>query len=488
MKTNWFAFFPRKAARRFVITQGIFFFFLIAIAVLSVRFYLVEKAQAYPEFYMLISDVDSFLVKLAWLLFFLGIGFTLWASYINFYPLGRLLAKAKNIKRGTYKRQWDQEVEPGQDFGEWYELELTLNKINREIKKHKQDKRRQASEIEALAGAVSDGVIAVDSLKRVQFFNGQMALILGKVFDPLSPPSYLDEVFRAPKLTLAVDEVLQTSQVRRIQIPLRPSKRAENHIFDVSVTPVISEKKNHFYGVIAVFHDITEAKKVDEVRIDFVANASHELKTPLTSIKGYVDALLVDMERSDHAAAKEKVQVIEKNVNRLNELVKDLLALSRLSAGDEASKEENSTEEITEMVLQELRPLMAAKNQTVKSVFKVPSVKANSAMLGQVISNLIENAIKYCPPGIHIQVIWEQDEQFVKLKVSDNGPGLSEEHHSRVFERFYRVQNGKTTSGVSGTGLGLSIVKNSMLKMGGRIEVDSLPGRGSDFTCYFPKH
>lgn len=407
-------------------------------------------------------------------------------SYIFLFPLGRLLAKAKNIKRGTYEKEWDHEYEPIQDFGEWYELELTLNKIHREIKKHKDDKSRREREIETLAGAVSDGVIAIDSLKRVQYFNSAMAQILGKNFDPLAPPSYLDEVFRAPKLTLAVDEVLSERTSRRLQIPMRTHKTPDSHVFDVTVNPVINEKKNKFYGVIAVFHDITEAKKVEELRIDFVANASHELKTPLTSIKGYVDSLKSDYETQNFSAAKEKLAVVERNVNKLNELVVDLLTLSRLDASAETAKEELATQELTEEVLQSVAGVAKEKGQSIEVLYNTPSVQANRLLVLQVLTNLVENAIKYCPENAKIEVQWEKSGAFVILKVIDNGPGVSEEHAPRLFERFYRVQNGKARGSVAGTGLGLSIAKNSMLKMGGRIEIESLSGRGSEFICYFP--
>lgn len=407
-------------------------------------------------------------------------------SYIFLFPLGRLLAKAKNIKRGTYEKEWDHEYEPIQDFGEWYELELTLNKIHREIKKHKDDKSRREREIETLAGAVSDGVIAIDSLKRVQYFNMAMAQILGKTFDPLAPPSYLDEVFRAPKLTLAVDEVLAERTVRHLQIPMRTHKTPESHVFDVTVSPVINLKKNKFYGVIAVFHDITESKKVEELRIDFVANASHELKTPLTSIKGYVDSLKADYETQNFSAAKDKLAVVERNVNKLNELVVDLLTLSRLDASAETAKEELATQELSEEVVQSILSSAKEKNQTISLTYEAPSVLANRLLVLQVLTNLVENAIKYCPENSKIEVQWRKEASFVVLKVIDNGPGVSEEHAPRLFERFYRVQTGKVRGSVAGTGLGLSIAKNSMLKMGGRIEIESLPGRGTEFICYFP--
>lgn len=455
--------------------------------VLSVRHYVGAKFTGDQKFLELAVHLDSFILKLSWLLLFLAMIYTFWVTYVYFYPLGRLLAKAKNIKRGTYKKEWDQEYRPKRDIGEWYELELTLNKINRELTKHKQENNRRQIEIESLAGAVSDGIIAVDPLKRVQFFNGQMALILGKKFDPLSPPSFLDEVFRAPKLTIAVDEVVSSGQAQRLQIQMRPHKMKENHIFDVVVTPVKSEKRLD-YGVIAVFHDITEIKKVEEVRIDFVANASHELKTPITSIKGYAEALSKDLEMQNISAARDKLVVIDRNVERLDKLVKDLLDLSRLDSSGETAKEDIDVEAFTDDLVHEMQPLFTAKGQKVKFDFKIASVKANRIMLNQVLSNLLENATKYGDENGEIRVEWQNQEEYICLKVADSGPGISEEHLGRLFERFYRVHHGKAKSGVLGTGLGLSIVKNCMWKHRGHVEVDSLPGRGTVFSCFFPKN
>lgn len=485
----WYNYFPKKSVKRFLISQAIFLFIFTGIITLSIRYYVSTKISSLPEMIKLASQLDIFVLNLMWFLFAVGMLYSIWLAYDNFYPLGRLLAKAKSIKRGTYKRQWNEEIEAGHDYGEWYEMELTLNKINREITKRKKDNKRREIEIEALASAVSDGVLAIDPTKRVQYFNGPMAAILGKKLDPLAPPSYLDEVFRAPKLTVTVDEVIQSGEARRIQIQMRPHKVSENHVFDVIVTPVRHERKDDFYGVIAVFHDITEAKKVEEVRIDFVANASHELKTPLTSIKGFVDVLSQDLDRADTKAAKDKLEVIKRNVDRLHELVKDLLELSRLDASHEAVKEEISVEEFTDEMAREVKPLLEKKEQTLLIDYKIENVSASRLMLGQVMSNLIENAIKYSQNQAKIQVRWLEDGEFTLLKVIDNGPGISEEHLSRMFERFYRVQNGKNrNSSVGGTGLGLSIAKNCMIRLGGRIEVDSLPGRGTEFTCYFPKN
>lgn len=294
-------------------------------------------------------------------------------------------------------------------------------------------------------------------------------------------------MFRAPKLTLAFDEVIELRQPRRLQIQTRPHASSDTHVFDVIVAPVLNEDKNTFSGVIAVFHDITESKRIEEVRVDFVANASHELKTPLTSIKGYVDSLVQDVKSKDYSSIEAKLEVVERNVNRLNDLVIDLLTLSKLDEPEQASIEELSTEEITDDVIREMRPLANEKRQTLSARYNTKHVRAHRIMIGQVLSNLIENAIKYCDERSQIEIIWEQQDSSTVLKVRDNGAGISEEHLNRVFERFYRVSHGKVVSSSGGTGLGLSIVKNAMLRMGGRVEVDSLPGSGTTFICTFPR-
>lgn len=485
--TRVFKYFPKKAARRFFTHQLLSVIIILLSVVLSLRYFVGQKINTSNREVILATQIDFFMVRLSFLAFGLAVLYTILTFKKFFTPLGRMVAKARLIKKGSYKdSQWE-EYKTGEDLGEWYELDLSLNKINRQMKKLKQDGDQKQIELEALAGAVSDGVIAVDSEKEVRYFNGNMALILGKEFDPLSPPAFLDEVFRAPKLTLAVDKVIESGQKEHLQIQMKPHKSLESHIYDVVVSPVKLEKKSKKFGAISVFNDITEFKKTEEMRIDFVANASHELRTPLTSIKGFTAALEKDLQAGESKMALDKMEVINKNVSRLNNLVKDLLELSKIDSADEAVKEDVSVEMITDETLRELRQQIQYKNHQVSTSFGVQTVKANAIMLGQILSNLSENAVKYCAPGAQIHIEWLEVDEHVVLRVHDNGDGVSSEHLSRLFERFYRVQGGKTRSGVLGTGLGLSIVKNCMLKHRGRVDVDSLPGRGTTFSCFFPK-
>lgn len=463
-------YFPKKLFKQVVLVQLVLFIVVLP----SLVWFLVRHLN-FPLMPVVVSAS------------FVGLLITTVHFFLAIIPFGRLLEKAKTIKRGQYRRSWDTDTEMIQDYGEWYEFDVTLNKIYRELKKYKDSNVSREIEIETLASAVSDGVIATDRDKKVKYYNGPIALMLGKEYDQRINSSYLDEVFRAPKLTLAFDEVIEHEQPRRLQIETRPNKSSETHVFDVIVSPVINTEKNTFHGVIAVFHDITESKRIEEVRVDFVANASHELKTPLTSIKGYVDSLVQDVKNKDFSSLEPKLSVVERNVNRLNDLVIDLLTLSRLDESEQTVNEDINTEEITEDVIREMRGLSSEKHQVIIARYNTKTVKANRIMLGQVLYNLIENAIKYCDERSQIEVIWEVADAGTILKVKDNGVGISEEHLSRLFERFYRINNGKVVSATGGTGLGLSIVKNSMLRMGGRIEVDSLPGTGTTFTCTFPR-
>lgn len=463
-------YFPKKLFKQVVLVQLALFLVVLPLLI-----------------WFLVRHFDLPLVPVVVITSLMGLIITTIHFFIAILPFGRLLEKAKAIKRGQYRRSWETDNDMIQDYGEWYEFEVTLNKIFRELKKFKETNVSRELEIETLAGAVSDGVIATDNQKRVKYYNGPIALMLGKEYDERINSLYLDEVFRAPKLTLAFDEVIEYRQSRRLQIQTRPHANSDTHVFDVIVSPVLNNDKNTFFGVIAVFHDITESKRIEEVRVDFVANASHELKTPLTSIKGYVDSLVQDVRTKDYSSVEAKLEVVERNVNRLNDLVIDLLTLSKLDEPEQASNEDLHTEEITDDVLRELRALATEKRQTIIARYNAKHVRAHRIMVGQVLSNLIENAIKYCDERSQIEVIWDQTDAATLLKVRDNGAGISEDHLSRVFERFYRVSNGKVVSASGGTGLGLSIVKNAMLRMGGRVEVDSLPGTGTTFTCTFPR-
>jgi two-component system phosphate regulon sensor histidine kinase PhoR len=256
--------------------------------------------------------------------------------------------------------------------------------------------------------------------------------------------------------------------------------------FAISLTPLRHTKTLEVYGVIGVFHDISDIKLTEQIRIDFVGNASHELRTPLTTVKGYIETLKQDLQDKHYDQALQFTEIVSKNVDRLIELVSDLLSLSTLESNPELNLELMEPLKVSEQVIAELARLALEKHQVIRVIGQVPPFLADIRKVEQVLRNLVQNAIKYIPEGKSIQIRWEPHvDGRVALRVIDDGPGIPLEHHSRLFERFYRIDRGRARD-MGGTGLGLAIVKHIMMIHGGQVQLKSQLGQGSEFICYFP--
>lgn len=231
--------------------------------------------------------------------------------------------------------------------------------------------------------------------------------------------------------------------------------------------------------------NLANIKRAEQMRIDFVANVSHELRTPLTAIKGYIDTVKFDM-ATGRPVEKHYIEIIEKNTERLILLIQDLLDLSSLDRGAAFEMSTVDVREITQRAVQQLSRQIDTKGQSVTVEYEVLSLVADSKRLEQVLVNLLDNASKYTGLGGRIEILWLADgNQGAVLKVRDSGPGISPEHHPRLFERFYRVDRSRSRE-EGGTGLGLSIVKHIMQGHRGDVSVESVVGKGSTFTCRFP--
>jgi len=231
---------------------------------------------------------------------------------------------------------------------------------------------------------------------------------------------------------------------------------------------------------------IVALKKAEKMRIEFVANVSHELRTPLTSIKGYAETLLQDLE-DGRSADPDFLKIILRNSDRLLALINDLLDLSAIESGaDEIHPTELNVKEITDHVIMHVETLAQRKNTRIVTEFLAEHVKADPKRIEQVLTNLIDNAIKYCPPQSEIRVRWTDESKSIVLRVSDNGPGIAEKYLDRLFERFYRLDKGRSRE-MGGTGLGLSIVKHIMQRHNGSVNAESSLGQGTTFVCRFPK-
>jgi two-component system phosphate regulon sensor histidine kinase PhoR len=237
-----------------------------------------------------------------------------------------------------------------------------------------------------------------------------------------------------------------------------------------------------------VLHDVTRLKRLENIRRDFVANVSHELKTPVTSIKGFVETLL-DGAMHNPADAGRFLNIIAAQTERLGAIIDDLLMLSRVEQGAEKAAIELCPAPIGPILEQAAAACQRkAAERRIELAVHCPaelSAAVNAPLLEQAVVNLVDNAVKYSPAGETIAIDAERSGEEIAIRVVDRGCGIPREHLSRVFERFYRVDKARSRE-LGGTGLGLSIVKHIAQVHGGRATVESVVGRGSTFTLWLP--
>ena len=257
--------------------------------------------------------------------------------------------------------------------------------------------------------------------------------------------------------------------------------RDTTRVLVARVAPVVAAGR----GAVLVMHDITELRQADQVRRDFVANVSHELRTPLTAIKGYAEALLDDGE--DPEAREKFLDIIHRHATRMERLVKDLLRLARLDAGQETVElVPCDIEGLLRGIANDFESAAAQKQQTINLVVapEAQTLTTDAAKLHDIARNLIENAVNYTPDGGTIDVLAAVSNGRFQLTVSDTGPGIPPADIGRVFERFYRVDKSRTRPG--GTGLGLSIVKHLVQVLDGEVTASNQDGGGAIFTVVLP--
>lgn len=425
--------------------------------------------------------------------------FAVWTGKKLIYPLSQIVKKAKLLLSEAKNMEWGVDLDRSSliltaeglreiadaPMGEWSDLDASLDTIHRNLIEKASELTREREEQLALMSAISDAILAVDAHKNILFYNSRFTLLFAKT--ALKAGTNLTEIFRSPDVVDLFDSVLQKGQAATsIALPLFLDKK---RYFSISVSPMKSNK-GAIFGAVSVFHDVTELKLAEQIRIDFVANVSHELRTPLTAIKGYVDTLALDFaaHKGDIPETwNEFLRVITRNSSRLSALINDLLDLSSIEAAEPVAKTSIDTGELSERVVQKLATAVGDREQKITINCTAQQVYADPLRIEQVLTNLVDNAVKYSPKGGSIVISWntDQDGKNTILTVSDNGSGIAPEHHIRLFERFYRVDKGRSRE-LGGTGLGLAIAKHIMQLHQGSITVDSELGKGTRFTCIFP--
>ncbi|HUI52624.1 MAG TPA: ATP-binding protein [Terriglobales bacterium] len=332
----------------------------------------------------------------------------------------------------------------------------------------------------AILGSMVEGVLVVNAAERVAFANPGFAEILGSDLPP-RPGSALVEVVRQTELIEAARKVLAGEPKVESEIvtgTLRP------RYFAATVAAVRTTEAN---GAVIVLHDITDLRKLERVRRDFVANVSHEFRTPLTAIQGFAETLLGGA-MDDAKNRRRFLEIILEHARRLGRLTEDLLMLSKMDAERlELEIRRLPVTQLVESCLETSRPRAKEKNLklSVDVASKVPDIAGDRRRLTEVLQNLLDNAMQYTPGGGKITVRAETRENEVEFAVSDTGIGIPETDQPRIFERFYRVDVARSRE-VGGTGLGLSIAKHLVEAHGGRIWVESEVGNGSTFCFTVP--
>lgn len=343
---------------------------------------------------------------------------------------------------------------------------------------------RSKNEQSAVLSCLSEGIIAVDIAQRVLVINEAVVGMLD-IREPSPEGKFLTEVVRHSEIQKFAERILKTGEGAENLITLR----REKDIFLRLRGAVVVNNEGRKIGAVIAVNDISELKRLENIRRDFVANVTHELKTPITSIKGFLETIQ-NGAFDDKEELNKFVAIIARQADRLDSLVDDILTLSRIEKESElreVSLESLPLRPVIESAVSANLPKVQEKN--IKIEISCPEnlqAKINEPFLEQAVSNLIDNALKYSEAGKNIRVECGETENEIFIKVIDEGCGIEAEHIPRLFERFYRVDKSRSRQ-KGGTGLGLAIVKHVAILHGGRVAVESSPGKGSIFFIYLPK-
>jgi two-component system phosphate regulon sensor histidine kinase PhoR len=422
--------------------------------------------------------------------FLLSLVTSSFVAYRYSSPLRRLIIKAIRLVDESQIDNPSEEEMLDEDLGEYSDLERALGKIRKKLKRRRVQLAHEREESKALMASLEDAVVAIDLNEKLKYYNSRFATLFlsaeTRQLAEKNPHVGFASLLREPEVLNLFKEVLRSGETKYYRLKLKTQFSDELQFFSVTVSPLVNEKTQDVYGALALFHDVSDLKKAEQLRNEFVANASHELRTPLTSIKGYVATLQEDLSAGKSDQAHQFVQIIAKGVDRLNDLVGDMLHLATLEAGLKVKRDAIDPRILTEDVLEHLGSMSKSKQLQIELECQAGTFFADEAKVEQVLTNLLSNAIKYVPANGNVIVQWQETPHELILKVIDNGPGIAREHLPRLFERFYRVDRGRSRE-VGGTGLGLAIVKHIMQAHGGQIMVKSEPGKGSEFVCMFPR-
>lgn len=388
--------------------------------------------------------------------------------------LERIESLASSVRGAAFRSPAPSAIVAGED-----ELEATgrtFNELSARWTQRAADLATETHTLTAVLDGMAEGVWMTDAEGTIIRHNRALKEMLGATtLEGERPLSLL----RSTELNEAVTAACTRGDASRLEVSVEGQRP---RILEIQVMPLGQELR----GSAAVFRDVTALRRLEQVRKDFVANVSHELRTPITAIRGYAETLR-DGALRDPEHAPRMVEIIHRQSERLSTLISGLLELSRLESGElQFDGGPLPLAEVVARAADVVRP--NADQKRIRMSLEVEAglkVIADARALEQVVLNLLDNAVKYTPEGGEVVVSGAREGTRCALFVRDTGPGIDEKHQPRIFERFYRVDKGRSRD-TGGTGLGLSIVKHLVGAMQGDVRLSSRPGEGSTFTVLLP--
>lgn len=334
--------------------------------------------------------------------------------------------------------------------------------------------RSKLETYELITDHMQEAIILVDKKLKISYANPAARKLLNMPPAPAGKPLAL--FLKNNKVLETLQKSHKTKKSYRYEFCY--DKQQQNHL-EISITPLLNDPEEE--NSIIVIRDISSIKRLQNLRKDFVSNVSHELKTPISSIIGYTETIKDLLADTDSTAAR-FIDTVHNNAIRLSNIVEDLLLLSRIEQGNsEIKKTTLSLMQLAEKAINTVKRTAEEKNITIRiTAEKDHTISANAGLMTLAIGNILDNAVKYCPPQSQVTIDWHTDSTHTTITITDNGPGIPQQSLPRIFERFYRVESSRNRN-TGGTGLGLAIVKHIIESHNGSIQAQSPQEGGTRF-------
>ncbi|MEX1313270.1 MAG: ATP-binding protein [Desulfotignum sp.] len=393
------------------------------------------------------------------------------------HPLEVIQKGAQAFARGDLSKRL-----PVPDTEELSKVARAMNQMAENLAHQIQEALDRQRELEAVHASMQEGVIAIDNQEKIITINEAAARIFNFPVSELKNKSVL-EVARNYDLQTFIHTALSTHEPVEDDIRIHQDKE---HVLNVH-SSALWDSRDRRIGTLIILHDITRIRRLEKMHKDFAANVSHELKTPLTTLKGFIETLqaMPDSTSEDRSGF---LKILEKNVHRMIELVNDLLALSHLERleGTGIRFAENRLSDLIQSAVTTCGALAQAKQIQIQMVCPEDlTVRVDPVLMEQAIVNLVGNAVKYSPENARVEIVVRNPGTDVEIDVIDSGAGIAAEHLPKIFNRFYRVDKGRSRQ-EGGSGLGLAIVKHIIQYHNGQITVSSVKGKGTTFHIRLP--